>query len=130
MLLVAQGGKGADHVSEDMSSPTDTLVPLILDSLSPSHSLVGGLALSLAGAFLLFINTALFAIFYSIGVVLSLVGTGFLIGFMKQFKQMFKPVRVVATIVLLVSFVLVWVAAFAVDSAVSRGARGMQQGLD
>ncbi|PWN22593.1 SFT2-like protein, partial [Microstroma glucosiphilum] len=79
--------------------------------------LVGGLALSLAGAFLLFLNTALFAIFYSIGVVLSLVGTGFLIGFMKQFRQMFNPVRVVATIVLLVSFVLVWVAAFAVDSA-------------
>lgn len=63
-------------------------------------------------------STALFAILYSIGIIVSLAGTGFLIGFMKQFRQMFKPVRVVATAIMLVAFILVWVAAFAVGSGI------------
>jgi hypothetical protein len=58
---------------------------------------------------MLFIGlTSVFAILYSVGVIVSLVGTGFLVGFLRQLQLMFKPVRVVATGILLVSFVLVW----------------------
>lgn len=86
----------------------------------PRYSLVGGFALSLLGSILLVTGSlALFAVLYSIGVVLSLVGTGFLIGFGKQIKQMFKPVRIVATLILLVAFIMVWVSAFAIGSTVS-----------
>lgn len=49
---------------------------------------------------------------YTLGIVVSLIGTGFLIGFMQQLKLMFKPVRVVATIVFLASIGMVFVAAF------------------
>lgn len=77
--------------------------------LSPCRSLAIGFALSIVGSIMLFIGlTSLFAILYSVGVVVSLVGTGFLVGFLRQLKLMFKPVRVVATGILLVSFVLVW----------------------
>lgn len=33
--------------------------------------------------------------------------------------MMFKPVRIVATILLIAAFVMVWVSAFAINSAVS-----------
>lgn len=68
-----------------------------------------GFVLSIIGAIMLFIGiTSLFAILYSVGIVVSLVGTGFLIGFLKQMRQMFKPVRVVATGIMVAAFVLVW----------------------
>lgn len=44
-------------------------------------SLVGGFVLSIIGSVMLFIgSTVLFALLYSIGVIVSLVGTGFLVG--------------------------------------------------
>lgn len=86
----------------------------------PSISLIGGFVLSLIGSLLVLSGSlALFAILYSIGVVVSFIGTGFLIGFIKQLKQMFNRVRLVATIVMIVAFVMVWVSAFAINSAVS-----------
>lgn len=57
---------------------------------------------------LFFGNTTLFAILYSIGVIVSLVGTGFLIGFARQLRSMFDPVRLWATVVMLLAFVMVW----------------------
>lgn len=54
---------------------------------------------------------------YTIGIIVSLVGTGFLIGFLQQVKLMFKPVRVVATIVFFVSMGMVFVAAFVLGNA-------------
>jgi len=53
-----------------------------------------------------------FAVLYAMGTLISLIGTGFLIGFFQQIKLMFKPVRVVATIVFLASIGLVFVGAF------------------
>jgi hypothetical protein len=68
-----------------------------------------GFCLSLVGTILLFIGaTGIFAIMFSVGIVVSLVGTGFLVGFLSQLKQMFKPVRVVATAAMLGSIVMVW----------------------
>ncbi|OSX65165.1 hypothetical protein POSPLADRAFT_1038960 [Postia placenta MAD-698-R-SB12] len=78
-----------------------------------------GFILSILGSVMLFIGQlGTFAVLYAFGTVISLVGTGFLLGFMKQFKMMFKPVRVVATIIFLVSIVLVFIMAFVVDSDV------------
>ncbi|CCM02935.1 uncharacterized protein FIBRA_05050 [Fibroporia radiculosa] len=78
-----------------------------------------GFVLSILGSILLFVGQlGTFAVLYALGTIISLVGTGFLLGFMKQFKLMFKPVRVVATIVFLASIVLVFVAAYVIDSDV------------
>jgi len=72
-----------------------------------------GFLLSILGAILLFLGQlGIFAVLYVMGTIVSLIGTGFLLGFFKQLKLMFKPVRVIATIVFLASIGLVFVAAF------------------
>ncbi|KAI0781074.1 SFT2-domain-containing protein [Trametes elegans] len=79
--------------------------------------LVAGFVLSLLGSIFLFLGSlASFAILYALGTVISLIGTGFLIGFSTQLKMMFKPVRVVATIVFLGSIGLIFVGAFVIKS--------------
>ncbi|KAK0240564.1 Got1/Sft2-like family-domain-containing protein [Armillaria nabsnona] len=79
--------------------------------------LVVGFVLSLLGSILLFIGQlGIFAVLYVMGTIVSLVGTGFLIGFLKQLKLMFKPVRVAATFIFLGSIVLVFIAAFVLDN--------------
>jgi len=81
--------------------------------------LATGFILSLLGSILLFVGqTTVFAVLFVIGTIVSLVGTGFLLGFLKQLKLMFKPIRVVATIVFLVSIVLVFIGAFVLSSDV------------
>jgi len=76
-----------------------------------------GFILSLLGSVLLFLGQlGSFAILYALGTVVALVGTGFLIGFLKQMKLMFKPVRVIATIIFLGSIGLVFVGAFVIKS--------------
>jgi len=76
-----------------------------------------GFVLSLLGSIVLFLGSlTIFATLYVLGTIISLVGTGFLIGFFRQLKLMFKPVRVIATIVFLASIVLVFVAAFVINS--------------
>lgn len=81
--------------------------------------LIAGFVMSLLGSILLVTGSlATFAVLYSVGVVVSLTGTGFLLGFMKQFKQMFNKVRVAFTAAMIASFIMVWVSAFAIDSTV------------
>ncbi|KIP09238.1 hypothetical protein PHLGIDRAFT_18665 [Phlebiopsis gigantea 11061_1 CR5-6] len=76
-----------------------------------------GFVLSILGAAMLFLGQlGSFAILYALGTVISLIGTGFLIGFAKQLKLMFKPVRVAATLIFLVSIVLVFIGAFVINS--------------
>ncbi|KAF5372960.1 hypothetical protein D9758_001686 [Tetrapyrgos nigripes] len=76
--------------------------------------LILGFVLSLLGTIVLLIGggLALFAVLYALGTITALVGTGFLIGFGNQLKLMFKPVRVIATVVFLASIALIFVAAF------------------
>jgi len=72
-----------------------------------------GLVLSVLGTVMLFVGgLASFAVLYALGTIVSLIGTGFLIGFSKQIKLMFKPVRVVATIVFLAMIVMIFISAF------------------
>lgn len=81
--------------------------------------MLGGFVISLLGTVLLVTGSmAVFVILYSVGVLVSLTGTGFLIGFMKQFQQMFKPVRIAFTLVMIVAFVMVWVSVFAINSTI------------
>ncbi|KAI1796004.1 SFT2-domain-containing protein [Ganoderma leucocontextum] len=78
-----------------------------------------GFVLSLLGSIFLFLGSLTsFAFLYAVGTVIALMGTGFLIGFTKQLKLMFKPVRVVATILFLASIALIFVGAFAIRSDV------------
>ncbi|CAL1704312.1 unnamed protein product [Somion occarium] len=78
-----------------------------------------GFILSILGTALLFVGQLTsFALLYALGTVISLIGTGFLIGFLKQFKLMFKPIRVVATIVFIASIVLIFVGAFVLKSGI------------
>jgi len=73
-----------------------------------------GLILSILGTSLLFLGGQIitFVFLYTLGIIISLIGTGFLIGFASQLKQMFAPVRIVATIILVVAMGLVFVGAF------------------
>ncbi|KAF7322555.1 ER-Golgi vesicle protein transport Sft2 [Mycena chlorophos] len=78
-----------------------------------------GFLLSLLGSITLFLGqVTLFAFLYGLGTIVSLAGTGFLIGFLTQLKLMFKPVRVVATIVFLASIGLVFVGAFVLGNEI------------
>jgi len=78
-----------------------------------------GFLLSILGSIVLFLGQlGIFAVLYTIGTVVSLAGTGFLIGFYKQLKLMFKPVRVAATIVFLGSIGLVFVGAFVLKNEI------------
>jgi len=81
--------------------------------------LVIGFVLSMLGSIMLFLaQLAGFAILYGMGTIVALLGTGFLIGFFKQLKLMFKPVRVVATVVFLASIGLIFIGAFVIRNDV------------
>jgi len=72
-----------------------------------------GFVVSILATSILFLGMLVsFVIMYTLGIIVSLIGTGFLIGFFQQLKLMFKPVRVVATIVFLGLIGMVFVAAF------------------
>ncbi|KAF9955898.1 hypothetical protein BGZ72_003280 [Mortierella alpina] len=60
---------------------------------------------------------ALFAVFFTLGNVISLMSTTFLIGPTKQIKTMFAPVRMVASIVFLAMIAATLVVAFALESS-------------
>jgi len=78
-----------------------------------------GFLLSFLGTLLLLLGGLVtFAVLYGIGTIISLIGTGFLIGFGSQVKQMFKPVRVVATLILVVSIGLIFVGAFVIGNGI------------
>ncbi|KAG0329954.1 hypothetical protein BGZ99_009398 [Dissophora globulifera] len=61
---------------------------------------------------------ALFAVLFSLGNILSLLSTTFLIGPGKQLRTMFAPVRMVASIVFLGLLVTTLVVAFTIQSSI------------
>ncbi|XP_061176875.1 vesicle transport protein SFT2B-like [Saccostrea echinata] len=77
-----------------------------------------GITLSILGSVLLWFKNGLvlFAVFYTFGNILSLASTCFLMGPFKQLKKMFAKTRVIATILVLVMFVLTLVCAFALKN--------------
>ncbi|BGP28138.1 hypothetical protein JCM10295v2_007125 [Rhodotorula toruloides] len=77
---------------------------------------VAGFALSLLGAvFFALGQVALFATLFVVGVVVSLIGTGFLLGFMKQLRMMWDPVRRYAAGIFLLCIALTFVFAFVIS---------------
>ncbi|XP_064628435.1 vesicle transport protein SFT2A-like [Lineus longissimus] len=72
-----------------------------------------GVVLSLLGSFCLFLPSGLtiFAVFYTIGNLLSLSSTCFLMGPVNQCKKMFAETRIIATIIVFVCLVLTLMAA-------------------
>jgi len=94
-------------------------------SLSRTQRLYGfigctgvGFVLSILGTALLFLpgQLGVFAVLFALGTIVSLVGSGFLIGFGRQIKMMFKPVRLIATIIFLGSIAMIFVAAFPLNN--------------
>ncbi|KAL1121996.1 hypothetical protein AAG570_003404, partial [Ranatra chinensis] len=72
-----------------------------------------GIIISFFGSLALFLGKglALFAIFYTLGNVISILSTCFLMGPINQLKKMFNPTRVVATVMVLVMIGLTLFAA-------------------
>ncbi|KAF9105327.1 hypothetical protein BGX29_000191 [Mortierella sp. GBA35] len=60
---------------------------------------------------------ALFAVFFTLGNIISLLSTTFLIGPGKQIKTMFAPVRMVASIVFLAMIATTLIVAFAIKNS-------------
>ncbi|XP_068183005.1 vesicle transport protein SFT2A [Antennarius striatus] len=101
------------------------LTAQILDATSLSYStrvkwfvicFAAGILFSILGTALLFLTggkgIALFAVFYTLGNFAALGSTCFLMGPLNQLKRMFEPTRLIATIVMLLCFVLTLCAAF------------------
>lgn len=80
---------------------------------------VVGILMSLLGSFALFLSggVTVFAIFYTLGNIISMLSTCFLMGPFKQIKKMFSPTRVIATIIVIVSIALTLVAAIVLQKA-------------
>lgn len=78
---------------------------------------VVGILLTFLGCFALFLKRGLntFAIFYTLGNIVSLLSTCFLMGPFKQLQNMFHSKRIIATIIVLVSICLTLVAALVVS---------------
>ncbi|KAM0750467.1 SFT2-domain-containing protein [Meredithblackwellia eburnea MCA 4105] len=114
------GNENAQAVSAMVESDTSAFQFLELTKTQRLYGfgacLVGGFALSLIGSiFFAFGQIALFATLYVIGVVVSLIGTGFLVGFARQVKMMWDPVRRYAAAIFLLCIALVFVFAFAIQ---------------
>jgi len=67
--------------------------------------------------YLIALNPSAFAVPYTLGNILALCSTGFLVGPMRQLKMMLKPTRLIATIVYVAALVLTLVAAFVIGSS-------------
>ncbi|KAK7108092.1 vesicle transport protein SFT2A-like [Littorina saxatilis] len=77
-----------------------------------------GATLSILGSCLLFLRNGftIFGILYTLGNLLSLASTCFLMGPMSQLKKMFAKTRIIATLLVLLLLVLTLVCAFAIKN--------------
>lgn len=77
-----------------------------------------GASLSILGSCLIFLKNGLviFAILYTLGNILSLASTCFLMGPCNQLKKMFAKTRVVATLLVMLMFVLTLICALALHN--------------
>ncbi|RMX59800.1 hypothetical protein pdam_00007328 [Pocillopora damicornis] len=98
----------------------DSLITEISDATTLSWStrikgfiicFIIGVSFSFLGMILLWKDIKLFAVFYSLGNVTALASTCFLMGPMKQLRNMFKEKRLIATIVMLTCLILTLCAA-------------------
>lgn len=78
-----------------------------------------GIVVSFIGALCLFLHKglALFAVFYTLGNVISLASTCFLMGPYNQLQKMFSSSRVFATIIVIVMICLTFIAGLVMKNA-------------
>ncbi|XP_055858020.1 vesicle transport protein SFT2B [Episyrphus balteatus] len=78
-----------------------------------------GILLSFLGSLAMFLprGIVLFAVFYTLGNIMSMASTCFLMGPVNQIKKMFDPTRLIATCIVLVTFVLTIIAACVLHKA-------------
>ncbi|XP_011303518.1 vesicle transport protein SFT2A [Fopius arisanus] len=78
-----------------------------------------GILLSFLGSFALFLHKGLkvFAVFYTIGNIVSLASTCFLMGPVNQLKKMFAATRIIATALVFVSIAMTLYAAIGLERA-------------
>lgn len=107
--------------SADDDSTTGIIPNISTTSLSWSTRIKGfaicfilGIIVTFFGSLSLFLHKGLvhFAVFYTIGNIISMMSTCFLMGPVKQIKKMFAETRIVATILVLLTIVLTLVASF------------------
>lgn len=99
-----------------------------LPSLSIKQRIIGfSICLSIAiliiifsfmGIGFLFLSPGIFAVFYTIGNILLLLSTGFLMGFLKQIKNMFEIKRILSTIIFILAMIMTFVSVFAIKSSI------------
>ncbi|EDW70445.1 vesicle transport protein SFT2A [Drosophila virilis] len=78
-----------------------------------------GMVLSFLGSIALFLHRGIvvFAVFYTIGNLVSMASTCFLMGPIKQIKKMFAETRLIATSIVIVSIVMTFVSAIVLKKA-------------
>ncbi|XP_047497429.1 vesicle transport protein SFT2A-like isoform X2 [Penaeus chinensis] len=115
---------GRDN-SEEQEEERGNIITQVIDSNSLSWStrvkgfaicFILGFLFSLLGSALFFLpkGTVLFAIFYTLGNVMALSSTCFLMGPVNQCKKMFAKTRIIATIIMFVALIMTLIAAFVV----------------
>ncbi|KAK4303698.1 hypothetical protein Pmani_024308 [Petrolisthes manimaculis] len=75
-----------------------------------------GCLFSILGSILFFLpgGTILFAIFYTLGNVMAISSTCFLMGPVNQCKKMFAKTRIIATVIMFVALILTLICAFVI----------------
>ncbi|CAD6231918.1 GSCOCG00001652001-RA-CDS [Cotesia congregata] len=78
-----------------------------------------GILLTFLGSFALFLHKGLtvFAVFYTLGNIVSLLSTCFLMGPMNQLKKMFASTRIIATLIVFISLAMTLYAALKLEKA-------------
>ncbi|XP_058802283.1 vesicle transport protein SFT2A isoform X1 [Phymastichus coffea] len=78
-----------------------------------------GILLSILGSFALFLNNGLtyYGVLYTLGNLISIASTCFLMGPINQIKKMFAPTRVIATVIVFFAFGLTLWAALKLHNA-------------
>ncbi|KAL3659180.1 hypothetical protein V7S43_015758 [Phytophthora oleae] len=122
LASVTSDKKAATKAEAPASSDADSLTSTC-PSLTKKQRMIGfvscfvlGYLVSFGSTFALIAgsdNGAKFGVTYSLGNIISLCGSGFLVGPKQQVKLMFKPVRRIATIIYLLMIVVVLTVAVA-----------------
>ncbi|XP_014086294.2 vesicle transport protein SFT2B [Bactrocera oleae] len=78
-----------------------------------------GILLSFLGSLALFLHRGIvvFAVFYTLGNIISMASTCFLMGPVNQIKKMFSSTRLIATCIVLVSIIMTFIAAVVLHKA-------------
>ncbi|XP_073838584.1 vesicle transport protein SFT2A [Musca autumnalis] len=78
-----------------------------------------GIVLSLLGSVMLFLHLGIviFAVFYTLGNIISMASTCFLMGPFKQVKKMFADTRLIATCIVIFSIIMTLIAALVLHKA-------------